>query len=228
MADKPYQQDASTGTEPSDADGFFNVIDESGEGFGFDLTPENLFRPILIGTASLFGVGMLTGIPIGIAMGRSSEESNTRTTTIASKQGTKPPPRASFEGLKFAATTFGLGSLLCASMGVAGFYAVKTYYGVDSFEQFGHIMRSDVVPNRRKQMEDRLLPLLRSVRQTAGDTLPGPVRRLQKRFEGSRFGRWIKKQVDESVNIIPDIQDGNSETIQHDSSGASDENNISR
>lgn len=177
----------------------FQIIDESGEGFGFELTPEALIRPILIGTGTLFGVGMLAGVPIGIAMGRSAEDSGRRGS--GTKVVGKSPPRPSLDGLKFAATTFGLGTLLCASVGLVSFYSVKRYYQVETFEEFGQIMRKSI-PNRRSQMESGLTPILESVRQTAGDGMPTFAQRWQRRIEHSRLGRWIKKQVDESVNII--------------------------
>lgn len=194
------------------SEGFFNIIDESGEGFGFDLTPETMVRPVMIGTATLFGVGMLAGVPLGIAMGRSAEESSGSTKLSSSisataSTGAKQPVRPSMDGLKFAASTFGLGTLLCASMGVAGFYAIKSYYGVNSFEEFGHVMRTTVVPARRHQMESSLAPALNSLSQAAGDNLPTPVSRAQERFGGSRFGKWIKRLVDDSVTIVPDDDD---------------------
>lgn len=188
--------DAAKSTPSTESEGeLFQIIDESGEGFGFDLTPSVLARPLAIGTLSLFGVGMLTGIPMGLAMGRSEE------TGKKIKGGTRVKP--SLEGLKFAASTFGLGSLLCTSIGIAGFYAIKSYYAVDSFEQFGHIMRESV-PVKYSEIESTLSPVLRKVRKSAGDTLPAPMYRLRDRFANSRLGRYIQTQVESSVTILDD------------------------
>lgn len=173
----------------------FQIIDESGKGLGFDLTPSALAKPMLIGSASLFGVGMLAGVPLGIAMGRAEE------TGKKLKGVTRVRP--SLDGIKFAATSFGLGTLLCATMGVGAFYGTKWHYQVETFEQFGNIMRK-TVPARRADMEKSLSPVLNSVRQSAGDNLPVPMLRLREYFKSSRLGRWIKHQVDTSVNITND------------------------
>lgn len=178
---------------------FFQIIDETGEGFGFDLTPEALARPLLIGTSALFGVGMLAGIPIGIAMGRSEESDK----GVSSASAKKARARPTLDGVKFAASAFGLGTLLCAGMGVSAFYAIKSYYEVDSFEQFGYVMRHDV-SDRRVWIEKNISPVLSSVRCAATENLPEPVRRLQNFFGQSRFGRWIKENVQSSVTIIED------------------------
>lgn len=187
--------DSGTVAQPGESEELFQIIDESGEGFGFDLTPEVLARPLAIGTASLFGIGMLAGIPLGLAMGRSED------TGKGIKGGTRVKP--SMEGVKFAATTFGLGTLLCASMGAVGFYTIKSYYQVESFEEFGRVMRK-AVPERRSEMESSLSPVLDTVRKSAGDNLPVPMHRLRERFSNSRFGNWIKRQVASSVTIIED------------------------
>lgn len=196
-------QKGGTGAESSGADNnanseeLFQIIDESGEGFGFDLTPEALARPLLLGTSALFGVGILAGIPIGIAMGRSEEPSKRVSSGAAKGAQVKP----TLDGVKFAASAFGLGTLLCAGIGVSAFYAVKTYYDVDSFEEFGQIMQH-VVSDRRIWIEKRVSPILGSVRSAATENLPEPVQRLQHRFGESRFGRWIKDNVQSSVNIV--------------------------
>lgn len=198
-------QKSGAGAESPDADNdanseeLFQIIDESGEGFGFDLTPEALARPLLLGTSALFSVGILAGIPIGIAMGRSEEPSKRVSNGAAKSAQVKP----TLDGVKFAASAFGLGTLLCAGIGVSAFYAVKTYYDVDSFEEFGQIMRH-VVSDRRIWLEKRINPFLSSVRFTATENLPTPVERLQLRFGESRFGRWIKDNVQSSVNIVAD------------------------
>lgn len=176
--------------QSEDVGELFQIIDETGEGFGFDLTPQALARPLMIGTGTLFGVGMLAGVPIGLAMGRADESGK-------GLPGSRPP-RPTFEGLKFAASTFGLGTLLCAAMGASAFYAIKSYYRVETFEQFGAAMR-EAVPARRTEIEATLAPVLDSVRQAAGDTLPAPVERWQQRFSDSRLGHWISAQVESAV-----------------------------
>lgn len=192
-SESPPDEPAMSGSSEE----LFQIIDESGEGFGFDLTPDTLAKPIMIGTATLFGVGMLAGIPLGFAMGRAEE------TGKGAKGVTKVRP--SLDGIKFAATTFGLGTLLCASMGAVAFYGVKQYYQVESFEQFGQVMR-ETVPAHRMEMEQTLSPVLDSVRRSAGDNLPASMQNLRRRFEHSRFGRWIKSQVDASVTITDEAE----------------------
>lgn len=170
----------------------FAIIDETGEGFGFDLTPEALATPLAIGSGALFGLGMMAGVPFGLAMGRVQE---------GDKKGVKGAKvRPSLEGLKFAATTFGLGTLLCGAMGVAGFYGIKQYYKVESFEEFGRVMKTSV-PVKRDRMETGLKPVLDKLRQNAGDSLPAPMQKMRERFERSRFGIWLKEQVDISVVV---------------------------
>ncbi|CAN8073864.1 unnamed protein product [Agarophyton chilense] len=176
-----------TDDQPLPQDELFQIIDESGEGFGFDLTPEALAKPFAIGATSVFSLGMLAGIPLGLAMARSQES-----------KGTSRQIRPSLEGVKFAATTFGLGTLLCGAMGVAGFYGLKTYYGVESFEEFGLKMRQ-VVPQKRSEMENGFGPALRFIRRNAGDNLPGPMKSLREKFRESRLGSWIKQQVDLTI-----------------------------
>lgn len=185
---------ASSSSSPAE---LFQIVDESGEGFGFELTPQALARPLAIGTASLFAVGMLAGIPVGIAMGRSDE------TRGSASSSNKRAARPTLGGVKFAASAFGLGTLLCASMGVAAVYAVRTYYAVDTFDEFGRVMRQ-AVPARRKEMEENLSPLLDKVRKNASDNLPGPVQRLQQQYSDSRLGRWLRRQVDSSLTIVSD------------------------
>ena len=171
----------------------FQIIDETGEGFGFDLTPEALAKPLAIGGSALFGFGMLAGVPFGLAMGRTQESKGVRT---------KP----TLDGLKFAATTFGLGTLLCASLGIAGFYGIKAYYNVESFDEFGRVMR-EAVPARRKQMESSLGPVLDVVRRNAGDNLPEPAKRFRDRLGDTRLGKWIKEQVHISTRLPDTAQD---------------------
>lgn len=194
MADQRdnFTSDIHTDQSNDMSDEPFAIIDESGEGFGFEITPENLMKPIAMGAGSLFGFGMLAGVPMGIAMGRTQE----------GNKGTKGSKfRPSFDGLKFAATTFGLGTLLCGTIGMAGFYGVKWYYNVETFEEFGKIMRKSV-PEGRSRMENRMSPLLDGIRHSAGENLPDPVKRVQTRFEDSAFGRWIKAQVGKAVTIV--------------------------
>ncbi|PXF43797.1 hypothetical protein BWQ96_06418 [Gracilariopsis chorda] len=165
----------------------FQIIDETGEGFGFDLTPETLAKPFAIGAVSLFTLGMMAGIPFGLAMGRSQET-----------KGSSKKITPTMGGIRFAATTFGLGTLLCSMMGAAGFYGIKTYYHVNSFEEFGRVMR-ETVPDRRAEMEKGLAPVLAFVRKNAGENLPGPMKSFRDWFHVTRLGKWIKRQVDSSV-----------------------------
>lgn len=203
--------------QPSDpGKELFQIIDETGEGFGFELTPEVLIRPLAIGGGALFGVGMLAGIPFGIAMGRAQESDS------KSIKGGKARP--TLDGVKFAATTFGLGTILCGAIGVAGFYGLKWYYQAETFEDFGKAMKQ-AVPIRRQEIESGLRPVLDRVRSSAGMALPGPMRRMQERFHESRLGTWLKDQVALSV-VPPEEGNPHSNAVQHHSeASASDTKN---
>lgn len=188
---------SESNTQPDSVDDsgneeLFAIIDETGEGFGFELTPEALMKPIAIGSLTLFGVGMLAGVPFGLAMGRVDDS--------GSKGAKAGKARPTMGGLKFAATTFGLGTLLCGAMGFAGFHGVKWYYDVNSFEEFGQVMKR-VIPMRKNEMETGLKPMLDIVRSKAGESLPGPMRRMSDKFSNSRFGIWMREKVDESLII---------------------------
>lgn len=172
----------------------FSIIDETGEGFGFDLTPQALAKPLAIGTGALFSFGMLAGIPFGLALGRTQDDGR------SIKQAKVRP---SLDGVKFAATTFGLGTLLCGAIGVAGFYGLKWYYKAETFEDFGMAMRQ-AAPARRLDMERGLKPILDKVGKKAGDSLPGPMYRMRERFHQSRFGTWLKEQIDLSATVDED------------------------
>lgn len=206
MNDSKNNINASENSEGSQE--LFQIIDESGEGFGFDLTPDALARPLLLGTASLFGVGMLVGIPFGIAMGRTDEPGKRLSLSSGNTARVKP----TLDGVKFAASSFGLGTLLCAAMGLTAFYGIKSYYDVETFEEFGHIMRR-TVPDKRAQIELSLSPLLRSVRTSASENLPAPVQRWRDRFGDSKFGRWLKGHIESSVNLVDDNELSNGTEI---------------
>lgn len=189
----PPSEDAS---QEEASEELFRIVDETGEGFGFDLTPQVLAKPLAIGTGVLFSFGMLAGIPFGLALGRTQDDG----------KGIKPAKvRPTLDGVKFAATTFGLGTLLCGVMGIAGFYGLKWYYKAETFEDFGKAMKQ-AVPARRLEMERRLKPILDKVRTNAGNSLPGPVHKLRVHFHQSRFGMWLKEQIDLSATVDKDSE----------------------
>lgn len=197
MSDDKQAQDETRRPNESESGELFAIIDESGEGFGFDITLETMARPIAIVAGTLFGVGMLAGVPLGIAMGRATEEG----------KGTgKNKPKPTFEGLKFAAKTFTYGTLLCGAFGVAGFFGMKWYYQVESFEEFGRVMKV-VVPEHRQSMENGLGPLLGRIRSDVGESLPAPFERFRDRFAQSRAGIWIREQI-ESSTVVEDEDSG--------------------
>ena len=164
----------------------FQIIDETGEGWGFDLTPETMVRPMLIATGSLFGMGMLAGIPAGLAVGRAQLGSD----SPAAQKQVKP----TLGGFLFATRAFLYGTMLCGAFGVAGMYGLKWYFQADSFEEFGTAMRN-VVPKRREEMEKGLDPVISRIRARASASLPEPVRRLQERFRRSSTGVWIRSRL---------------------------------
>lgn len=193
-------QDAQTGdpgklpAQHAGSEELFQIIDETGEGFGFDITPETLAKPLAIGTGVIFSVGMLAGIPFGLALGRSDD----------SAKGVKGARvRPTMAGVKFAASSFGLGTLLCTAFGITSFYAIKNYYDVETFEEFGEVMRR-AVPARRSEIESGLSPILDVVRRNAGDNLPEPARRMREHFAQTRIGRWIKRNIDLSAVVETD------------------------
>lgn len=194
---------SATSTDESKSDDeLIVIIDETGEGFQFDFTPEAMAKPLGIGTASLFSLGMLSGIPFGLAMGRTQE---------AKRVTKKVVP--TLDGLKFAAGSFGLGTLMCGAMGAAAFYGIKTYYEVDSFQEFGEAMRKSV-PERREKLESGFGPMLNFIRRNATENLPRPVVALRDRFRNSSCGKWIREQIAESVtgNELPhDAEDDTKE-----------------
>lgn len=189
MTDNPVKQKVNdtVAGELQDDNGteLFAIIDETGEGWGFDLNPETMARPIAIATGSLFGLGMLAGIPAGIAVGRSQ----------VGKDSKAGPVKPTMAGVLFATRAFLYGTLLCSAFGVAGFYGLKWYYDADTFEQFGARMRS-AVPKRRQEMETGLGPVVSFIRSQASNSLPGPIQKVRERFQNSRAGVWMRSHFE--------------------------------
>lgn len=168
----------------------FQIIDETGEGWGFDLNPETVAKPLGAITGGLFGLGMLAGIPAGLMVARNQ---------VGKEGGKKVKP--SMAGFFFASGAFVTGTMLCGAMGAAGFYGLKWYYDVDTFEGFGMAMR-EAVPRWRREMEAGLGPLITRIRSSASDSLPGPLERLRAKFRVSKTGVWVRShfELDEAVD----------------------------
>lgn len=58
--------------DADDEPGLFAIIDETGEGWGFELTPSTVAKPLAILGGVLFAVGAMAGVPAGLALGRSA------------------------------------------------------------------------------------------------------------------------------------------------------------
>jgi len=181
----------------------FQIIDETGEGWGFDLTPATVRRPLAAVSATLLGIGMLAGIPAGIWAGRvqlSTERSNGDININSGINGRKVV-KPTMEGVFFAAKAFAYGTALCGAFGYATFNLVKWYYQVDSFEEFGRVMR-DVVPEHRDGMESGLSPAITRIRSYARENLPAPLANARVKFEQSRPGIWFRQRVADASSLI--------------------------
>eukprot|EP00171_Calliarthron_tuberculosum_P020564 IDg20564t1 len=117
MGDAAPVRDSVSGGAGDDSDELFHIIDETGEGWGFDLDPATVARPLAALTAGLFGLGMLAGVPAGLVIGRNQLE----------QEGGKKV-RPSISGFLFAARAFACGTALCGAMGAAGVFALRWYY----------------------------------------------------------------------------------------------------
>ncbi len=178
MASTPENANGDNGEE------LFQIIDETGEGWGFDLTPAVVMRPLASISATFLGLGMLAGIPAGLWVGRNQ----------LSSDGAKKKVRPTAEGFLFATKAFACGTALCGALGVAGFYTLRWYYSAETFEDFGREMRV-VIPQRRAELENGLGPAVSQIRILARESLPAPLARLREKFEKSRTGVWLREQV---------------------------------
>lgn len=179
---------ATEGSDENNNSELFQIIDETGEGWGFDLNPETVAKPLAAVTAGLFGLGMLAGIPAGLVIGRNQMEQD---------GGKRVKPTKS--GVLFAAKAFAYGSLLCGMMGAAGVYGLRWYYEVETFEEFGKAMRK-AVPRRRMEMENGLGPLIKRIRSYASESLPVPLHNARERFRQSRAGVWVRSHFEGDGN----------------------------
>jgi hypothetical protein len=174
----------------------FTVIDETGEGWGFDLEPATVIKPLAIASAALFGFGMLAGIPAGLALGQTEEAPSPEN---RGKTNHRPTPAGAF----FALRAFTYGTLLCGTCGAAAAYATAYYYDAWTWHDFGAVMRR-VVPKKRDAIDNRLSPLLDRMRRGATENLPGPMNRARDRFGESRIGMYIKHQIESAVTVPDD------------------------
>lgn len=176
-------------SETEDAPFELNIIDESGEGFGFELNPATVAKPLAITSGVLFGFGAIAGIPMGIAMGRTAEDKNKVKPTMG--------------GAMFATRAFLYGTLLCGAFGAVSMYATARYYNVWTWQEFGEVMRH-VVPQKREGIESTMSPLLSSVREGAAEGLPGPTEKAKDWFGQSKMGIYIRNQIEEATNVDED------------------------
>lgn len=216
--------------EEEDA-GLFSIIDESGEGWGFELTPSTVAKPLALLGGVLFAVGAMAGVPAGIALGRSAAAAEDNAVAppptpagLAGRRGgggvTPSPPavvasagakpsaaRAELSGVLFAAKAFGLGTLLCMTGGAAAVYATHWSLGVNSIEDFAAVMR-EAVPRRREALEDTLAPVVGGLRGAAGGALPPVFDRARDRFQASGVGRWVRTHLESAVTIVDADEEG--------------------
>jgi hypothetical protein len=175
----------------------FTIMDESGVGWGFDLDPATVARPLAIASGVLFSLGMLAGIPAGLALGRTEES----TTSVGT--GCKPV-RPTAGGAWMAFRAFACGTLLCGACGAAATYATAYYYDAWTWDEFGRVMR-DVIPGKRDRIESTITPWLDPVRSGAAEGLPGPVSRARDRFGESRIGIYLRTQIEQAAaNVVDD------------------------
>lgn len=216
--------------EEQDA-GLFTIIDESGEGWGFELTPSTVAKPLAMLGGTLFAVGAMAGVPAGIALGRSAAAAEDRaaappstpaspvggrgaggvtplppTTAVTASAGAKPSAgpsaaRAELSGVLFATKAFGLGTLLCCAGGAAAAYATHWFLGVNSMEEFAVVMRQ-AVPRRREALEGALAPVVGGLRGAAGGALPPIFDRARERFQASAAGQWVRTHLESAVAIV--------------------------
>lgn len=139
----------------------------------------------------MFGVGIAAGVPLGMGAARAEEKDGKRPRVEVTRAQMA-------DGAKWAARAFGYGTLLCAAMGVAGVLTVRRVYEVDSIEGFGQRMR-EVLPARRRAIEEKAEPVVEAVKRVAGETLPGWFCKQRDAFMGSRFGAWMRRRVEEST-----------------------------
>jgi hypothetical protein len=189
---KPRDVDSVTGDDGE----IFSIVDEAGEGWGFDLDPATVVRPLAITSVMLFSLGMLAGIPAGITLGRSEEASS-----ATPNMGKNIKPTASCVWLAFRA--FAYGTILCGACGAAATYATANYYDAWTWDEFGRVMR-DVVPGKRETMEKSIAPWLEPVRVAAAGRLPGPVSHMKDRFCESRLGIYVRTRVENAAAAAVD------------------------
>lgn len=188
---------SSTTAEDEGADFEFAIIDESGDGWGFDLDPETVARPLAMASLGLFTAGALAGVPAGLALGRTANDDS----------GGKNKPRPTLGGALFALRAFVAGTALCAGVGAAAAYATAWRYDAWTLSEFGAVMR-DVVPKKREEIEGAVGPLLGCVRGAAADGLPGPTARAKDRFGESRIGQYIRAQIEAATRDLPEEHQG--------------------
>jgi hypothetical protein len=184
-----------SGTADSDEE-LFQIIDESGEGWGFELEPATVIKPLAMASAALFGFGMLAGIPAGIAIGQIEEGP-----ASSNRSGRKLKPTAG--GVFFAFRAFVYGTLLCGAFGATAAYATAYYYDTWTWKDFGDAMRV-VVPKRRLALENAVTPWLEALRRGASERLPEPISRARDRFGDSRVGIYIKNKIERSTEVEVD------------------------
>lgn len=220
--------------EEEDA-GLFSIIDESGEGWGFELTPSTVAKPLALLGGVLFAVGAMAGVPAGIALGRSAAATEDKAAApsptpaglvggrggggatpsppaVVASAGAKPPAapsaaRAELSGALFAAKAFGLGTLLCMTGGAVAVYATHWSLGVNSIEEFATVMR-EAVPRRREALEGALAPVVGGLRGAAGGALPPVFERARERFQASAAGRWVRTHLESAVTIVDAGEEG--------------------
>lgn len=162
----------------------FTIIDETGEGWGFDLEPSVVAKPLAAVSGALFGFGMLAGIPAGIALGRAQDPS---------ESGKKTRPTAGGAFMAFRAFVYG--TMLCGAMGAAGAYAAAWYFDAWTWKDFGIAMRG-VAPGVQRDIESAVNPVLNPIRRGASEGLPAPAAEARDRFGESRIGKYIKQQIE--------------------------------
>lgn len=191
MSQEQQQASEPPTTNMRDQEADFNseelvaIMDETGEGWGFDLDPKTVAKPFALISGGLFAIGLLAGVPAGIALGRSEESSG--------RKNLKPTAG----GMWLATKAFAYGTLLCGAMGAAATYATAYYYDAWTWEEFGTAMRN-IVPRKKQKLEQQCSPFLNVLRNGATDSLLGPTSRAKEWLSQTSLGNYIRSRIDES------------------------------
>uniref|UniRef100_A0A7S0ZLF0 Transmembrane protein 242 n=1 Tax=Timspurckia oligopyrenoides TaxID=708627 RepID=A0A7S0ZLF0_9RHOD len=171
----------------------FQIQIEAPADFNVDeaFSPSRMAAPLLFVSGGLFMIGLMGGIPAGLAYGRAAMDDDDKKLGKTKKSKDSKGSikgditgASSKSGLRFAVLSFLYGTALCGAFGCAMVYGVHKYYEVNSIEEFVEKMRV-VIPQKRKNLQNSIDPILNSIRNTATNTFPNIVNSLTLSFQSS-------------------------------------------